>query len=99
MSFKDYLDMELTKRGFWSPVEGCWTEINPEGEEFENVVAEVGQKYIPEENEKFDFEVECDHVFESSGYDLYAVAVAYAFTMNNEAKPVAQSILYTTCIY
>lgn len=91
MSFSDYLEMML----IWSDVDDCWKEINENDERFE----EVGQKYIPEDNEKFDFEVECDHVFDSPGVDIYAVAVAYAFTVNNGAEPVAQSILYTTYIF
>lgn len=99
MSFSDYLEMMLTRRGFWSDVDDCWKEINENDERFEDVVAEVGQKYIPEDNEKFDFEIECDHVFDSPGVDIYAVAVAYAFTVNNGAEPVAQSILYTTYIF
>lgn len=99
MSFSDYLEMMLTRRGFWDDADSCWKEINKNDERFENVIAEVGQKYIPEDNEKFDFEVECDHVYDSPGVDIYAVAVAYAFTANNEAKPVAQSILYTAYIF
>lgn len=95
MSFSDYLEMMLIRRGFWSDVDDCWKEINENDERFED----VGQKYIPEGNEKFDFEVECDHVFDSPGVDIYAVAVAYAFTVNNGAEPVAQSILYTTYIF
>ena len=99
MSFSDYLEMMLTRRGFWSDADECWKEINENDERFENVIAEVGQKYIPEDNEKFDFEVECDHVYDSPGVDIYAVAVAYAFTLNNETKPVALSILYTAYIF
>lgn len=100
MSFSDYLEMMLTLRGFWSDVDECWKEINENDEQFEDVIAEVGQKYIPEDNEKkFDFEVECNHVFDSPGCDIYAVAVAYAFTVNNGTEPVAQSILYATYIF
>lgn len=99
MSFSDYLEMMLTRRGFWSDVDSCWKEINKNDERFEDVVAEVGQKYIPEDNEKFDFEVECDHVFDSPGCDIYAVAVAFATIENNQTEPIVQSILYTTYIF
>lgn len=98
MSFSDYLKMMLTLRGFWNDADDCWKEINENDELFENVIVEVGQKYIPEDNEKFDFEVESDHVFESPGCDIYAVAVAYAFTINH-TEPIAECILYTTYIY
>ena len=96
MSFADYLEMMLIKRGFWDDKEDCWEEINKNGEQFEDVIAEVGKEYIPEDNEKFDFEVECDHVFDSPGCDIYAVAVAFATTTNNQTKPIAECILYTT---
>ena len=99
MSVSDYLDMMLTRRGFWSDADDCWKEINENDERFENVIAEVGQKYIPEDNEKFDFEVECDHVYDSPGVDIFVVAIAYAYIVNGEAKPVAQSIMYTTYIF
>lgn len=99
MSFSDYLEMMLTRRGFWSDADECWKEINENDERFENVIAEVGQKYIPEDNEKFDFEVECDHVFDSPGCDIYAVAVAFATTENNQTEPIAECILYTTYIF
>lgn len=99
MSFADCLEKMLIKRGFWSEGDDCWKEINENDESFEDVISEVGKEYIPEDNEKFDFEVECDHVFDSPGVDIYAVAVAYAFTVNNGAEPVAQSILYTTYIF
>ena len=95
MSFSDYLEMMLTRRGFWSDVDDCWKEINENDERFED----VGQKYIPEGNEKFDFEVECDHVFDSPGCDIYAVAVAFATTVNNQTEPIADCILYATYIF
>ena len=98
MSFSDYLEMMLTRRGFWSDANSCWKEINENDERFEDVIAEVGQEYNPEENEKFDFEVECDHVYDSPGVDIFVVAIAYAYIVNGEAKPVAQSIMYTTYI-
>ena len=99
MSFADYLEMMLIKRGFFDDKEDRWKETNENDERFENVVAEVGKEYIPEDNEKFDFEVECDHVFDSPGYDIYAVAVAFATTTNNQTKPIAECILYTTYIF
>lgn len=99
MSFSDYLEMMLTRRGFWSDTNDYWKEINENNEQFEDVVAEVGQKYISEDNEKFDFEVECNHVFDSPGCDIYAVAVAFAMTVNNQTEPIAECILYTTYIF
>ena len=62
MSFADYLEKMLIKRGFWS-------------------------------------EVECDHVFDSPGCDIYAVAVAFATTVNNQTEQVADCILYATYIF
>lgn len=99
MSFNDYLKMMLTRRGFWSDADDCWKEINENDERFENVAAEVGKEYIPEDNEKFDYEVECDHVFDSPGCDIYAIAVAFATTVNSQTKPIAECILYTTYIF
>lgn len=63
MSFADYLEKMLIKRGFWSE----------------------GDEYIPEDNEKFDFEVECD---------IYAVAVAFATTVNNQTEPVTTQLTF-----
>lgn len=94
MSFADYLEKMLIKRGFWS--EG---EINENGESFEDVISEIGKEYIPEDGEKFDFEVECDHVFDSPGCDIYAVAVAFATTTDHQTEPIAECILYTTYIF
>ena len=99
MSFADYLEMMLIKRGFFDDKEDCWKEINENDERFENVVAEVGKEYISEDNEKFDFEVECDYVFESPGCDIYAVAIAFAITTSNQTKPIVECILYTTYIF
>ena len=99
MSFADYLEKMLIKRGFFDDKEDYWKEINENGEQFENVVAEVGKEYTPEDNEKFDFKVECDYVFESPGCDIYAVAVAFATTTNNQTELKADCILYTTYIF
>ena len=49
-----------------------------------------------ESTKKFDFEIECDQVFDSSGCDIYAVAIAFATTTNNQTEPIAECILYTT---
>lgn len=99
MSFADYLEKILIKRGFWRDGDDCWKEINENGESFEDVISEVGKEYIPEDNEKFDFEVECDHVFDSPGCDIYTVAIAFATTTNNQTEPIAECILYTTYIF
>ena len=99
MSFADYSKNMLIIRGLWSERYDCWKEINGNDERFEDVVAEVGKEYIPEDNEKFDFEVEYDQVFDSSGCDIYAVAVAFATTTNNQTEPIAECILYTTYIF
>lgn len=99
MSFMDYLEKILIKRGFLDDKEDCWKEINENDECFEDVVAEVGKEYIPEGGEKFDFEVECDHVFDSPGCDIYAVAIAFATTTNNQTEPIVDCILYTTYIF
>ena len=50
MSFADYLKNMLIIRGFWSERYDCWREINENDERFEDVVAEVGKEYIPEDN-------------------------------------------------
>ena len=94
----DYLEKMLIKRGFLNDKEDCWKEINENDESFEDVVAEVGKEYIPEDGEKFDFEVECDHVFDSPGCDIYAVAIAFVTTANNQTEPIVDCILYTTYI-
>lgn len=99
MSFADYLEKMLIKKGFWREKDDCWKEINENDERFEDVAAEVGKEYIPENGEKFDFNVECDYVFESPGCDIYAVAVAFATTTNNQTKPIVECILYTTYIF
>ena len=99
MSFADYLEKMLIKKGFWSKRNDCWEEINENGESFEDVISEVGKKYIPEDGERFDFEVECDQVFDSSGCDIYAVAIAFATTTNNQTEPIAECILYTTYMF
>ena len=99
MSFADYLKNMLIIRGFWRERYDCWKEINENDERFEDIVAEVGKEYIPEDNEKFDFEVECDHVFDSPGYDIYTVAIAFATTTNNQTEPIAECILYTRYIF
>lgn len=99
MSFADYLEKMLIKRGFFDDKEDYWKEINGNGEQFEDVVAEVGKEYTPENGEKFDFEVECDYVFESPGCDIYAVAIAFATTTNNQTELKADCILYTTYIF
>lgn len=98
MSFMDYLEKMLIKRGFLNDKEDCWKEINENDESFEDVVVEVGKEYIPENGEKFDFEVECDHVFDSPGCDIYAVAIAFVTTANNQTEPIVDCILYTTYI-
>ena len=49
MSFADYLEKMLIKRGFWSDGDDCWEEINENGESFEDVISEVGKEYIPED--------------------------------------------------
>lgn len=95
MSFADYLEKMLIKRGFWSDGDDFWEEINENGESFENVISEVGKEYIPEDNGKFDFEVKCNHVYDS----LYAVAVAFSTTTNNQTEPIAECILYTTYMF
>ena len=99
MSFADYLEKMLIKRGFWRDGDDCWKEINENGESFEDVISEVGKEYIPEDNEKFDFEVEYDHVFDSPGCDIYTVAIAFATITNNQTEPIAECILYTTYIF
>lgn len=99
MSFMDYLEKMLIKRGFLNDKEDCWKEINKNDELFEDVVVEVGKEYIPENGEKFDFEVECDHVFDSPGCDIYAVAIAFVTTANNQTEPIVDCILYTTYIF
>ena len=99
MSFADYLEKMLIKKGFWSKGNECWNEINENGESFEDVISEVGKEYIPEDGETFDFEVECDHVFESPGCGIYAVAIAFATTINNQTKSIVECILYTTYMF
>ena len=99
MSFIDYLEKILIKRGFFNDKEDCWKEVNENDERFEDVILEIGKEYIPEDNEKFDFKVECDYVFESPGCDIYAVAIAFATTVNNQTEPIAECILYTTYIF
>ena len=99
MNFADYLEKMLIKRGFWSKGNDCWEEINENGESFEDVISEVGKEYIPEDGERFDFEVKCDQVFDSSGCDIYAVAIAFATTTNNQTKPIVECILYTTYMF
>lgn len=99
MSFADYLEKMLIKKGFFDDKEDYWKETNENDERFEDVVAEVGKEYIPENGEKFDFKVECDYVFESPGCDIYTVAIAFATTTNNQTKPIAECILYTTYIF
>ena len=99
MSFMDYLEKILIKRGFIDDKENYWKEVNENDEGFEDVVTEIGKEYIPEDGEKFDFKVECDYVFESPGCDIYAVAIAFATTINNQTEPIAECILYTTYIF
>lgn len=99
MSFADYLEKMLIKRGFFNDKEDYWEETNETGERFEDVIAEVGKEYILEDGKKFDFEVECDHVFDSPGCDIYAVAIAFATTANNQTEPIAECILYTTYMF
>lgn len=99
MSFIDYLEKILIKRGFFNDKEDCWKEVNENDERFENVILEIEKECIPEDGEKFDFKVECDYVFESPGCDIYAVAVAFATTVNNQTEPIAECILYTTYIF
>ena len=98
MSFADYLKNMLIIRGFWSERYDCWKEINENDERFEDVVAEVGKEYIPEDNEKFDCKIECNYMFASPRCDIYAVAIAFATTTNNQTEPIVECILYTTYI-
>ena len=99
MSFADYLEKMLIKRGFWNDGDDCWKEINENEESFEDVISKVGKEYIPEDGKKFDFEVECNHVFESPGCGIYAVAIAFATTTNNQTEPIVECILYTTYMF
>lgn len=103
MNFSCYLAKMLTSRGFWSEENDCWKEINKNNEQFEDVVAEIiteaGKKYISKGEEKFDFEVKCSYMSCDSERETYAVAVAYAITVNNQAELITDCILYTTYIF
>ena len=52
MSFADYLEKMLIKRGFWNDGDDCWKEINENEESFEDVISKVGKEYIPEDGKK-----------------------------------------------
>ena len=95
MSPIEFIDKELEAKGFWSESNECWKEINENDERLENAIEEICERYEPEEGKRYDFDIDCEHVYESPGLDIFVVAVAYAFTINNEAEPKANSVLYT----
>lgn len=95
----EVIDKELKAKGFWSESDECWKEINENDEQFEDAIAEICERYEPEEGKRYDFDVDCEHVYESPGLDIFVVAVAYAFTINNGAEPMANSVLYTAYLF
>lgn len=103
MSPIKFIDKELETKGFWDEDESCWKEINENDECFEDAIAEICERYEPEGGMRYDFDIDCDHVFESPGHDIFVVALAYAYTfafsIKNGAEPKANSVLYTTHIF
>ena len=95
MSPIEFIDKELEAKGFWSESNECWKEINENDERLEDAIEEICERYEPEEGKRYDFDIDCEHVYESPGLDIFAVAVAYAFTVNNGAESMANSVLYT----
>lgn len=95
MSPIEFIDKELEAKGFWNESKECWKEINENDERLEDAIEEICEKYEPEEGKRYDFDIDCDQVYESPGLDIFVVAVAYAFTINNGAEPMANSVLYT----
>lgn len=91
----EFIDKELEAKGFWNESNECWKEINENDERLENAIEEICERYEPEEGKRYDFDIDCEHVYESPGLDIFVVAIAYAFTINNEAEPKANSVLYT----
>lgn len=91
----EFIDKELEAKGFWNESKECWKEINEKDERFEDAIEEICERYKPEEGKRYDFDIDCEQVYESPGLDIFIVAVAYAFTINNETEPMANSVLYT----
>jgi hypothetical protein len=95
----EFIDKELEAKGFWNESKECWKEINEKDERFEDAIEEICERYEPEGGKRYDFDIDCEHVYESPGLDIFVVAVAYAyayaFTIHDGAEPRANSVLYT----
>lgn len=91
----EFIDKELEAKGFWNESDECWKEINEKDERFEDAIEEICERYEPEGGKRYDFDIDCEHVYESPGLDIFVVAVAYTFTINNGVEPMANSVLYT----
>jgi hypothetical protein len=99
MSPIEFIDKELEAKGFWNESKECWKEINENDERLEDAIEEICERYEPEGGKRYDFDIDCEQVYESPGLDIFvvsvAIAYAYAFTINNGAEPKADSVLYT----
>lgn len=95
MSPIEFIDKELEAKGFWNESKECWKEINENDERFEDAIEEICERYEPEGGKRYDFDIDCEQV----GLDIFVVAVAYAFKINNGAEPMANSILYTAYLF
>lgn len=99
MSPIEFIDKELEAKGFWNESKECWKEINENDERLEDAIEEICERYEPEGGKRYDFDIDCDQVYESPGLDIFVAAVAYAFTINNGAEPMANSVLYTAYLF
>ena len=99
----EVIDKELKAKGFWNESKECWKEINENDERLEDAIEEICERYEPEGGKRYDFDIDCEHVYESPGLDIFvvsvAIAYAYAFTINNGAEPKADSALYTAYLF
>lgn len=95
----EFIDKELEAKGFWNESKECWKEINENDERLEDAIEEICERYEPEGGKRYDFDIDCEQVYESPGLDIFVAAVAYAFTINNGAEPMANSILYTAYLF
>lgn len=95
----EFIDKELEAKGFWNESKECWKEINEKDERLEDAIEEICRRYEPEGGKRYDFDIDCEQVYESPGLDIFVAAVAYAFTINNGAEPMANSVLYTAYLF
>lgn len=99
MSPIEFIYKELEAKGFWNKSKECWKEINENDERLEDAIEEICERYKSEVGKRYDFDIDCEQVYESPRLDIFVVAVAYAFIINNGAEPMANSVLYTAYLF